>query len=291
MNEDRPLTLPPDFQFNQGNLQDFIECRRRFQLRHIQRLAWPALPAEPALENERHLLQGAAFHRLVQQYLSGLPLEKLSPLAQESGIRRWWQNFQESAPQLAEYGLEPGNKEYRLYPELTLTGSAAGFRLLAKYDLILVTPQGGAVIFDWKTNRKRPGRAALQERMQTRLYPFLLVQAGASLHGGQPLQPEQVQMVYWFAEYPQEPEHFRYRAAQYEQDQSYLEGLLAAVLALQPDQFSLTDNLQRCRFCVYRSLCDRGVRAGDIFSADETPEADEELEIDLDFSSLPEIEY
>ena len=56
------MTLPADFQFSQGSLQDYADCPRRFQLGYILRLAWPAVEAEPVLESERRQLQGQAFH-------------------------------------------------------------------------------------------------------------------------------------------------------------------------------------------------------------------------------------
>ena len=65
----REERLPPNFQFSQGSLQDFVDCRRRFQLRYIQGVAWPALQTEPAMENERSMQQGARFHHLVHQHL------------------------------------------------------------------------------------------------------------------------------------------------------------------------------------------------------------------------------
>lgn len=85
------MSLPDDFVFSQSSLQDFADCRRRFQLRYIQRLQWPALKAEPALENERLMQLGARFHRLVQQYLTGLPLPQLAALAgEDESLERWW---------------------------------------------------------------------------------------------------------------------------------------------------------------------------------------------------------
>jgi hypothetical protein len=49
--------LPLDFQFSQGSLQDYVDCRRRFQLRYLDQLAWPAVEAEPLLEHEQRYLR------------------------------------------------------------------------------------------------------------------------------------------------------------------------------------------------------------------------------------------
>src|SRR5512143_2637063 len=89
------------FEFSQSSLQDYVDCRRRFQLRYLQRVAWPAIQAEPAREFERHIQRGERFHRLAQQYLVGVPVEKLDRMASadvDENLQRWWQNFIDSIP-------------------------------------------------------------------------------------------------------------------------------------------------------------------------------------------------
>jgi CRISPR/Cas system-associated exonuclease Cas4 (RecB family) len=316
------MTLPTDFQFSQGSLQDYVDCPRRFQLRYIQRLAWPAVEAEPALENERHLQQGAAFHRLVHQHLLGLSPERLSSTITNEDLSRWWHNYLDSGP---------ADLPSSLYPEVILSAPVSGHRLVAKYDLIAVDPvlsgaegpvlsssasltvnsaEGPgqrAVIVDWKTSRKRPRRKWLAERLQTRVYPYLLVQAGSHLNEGRPFQPEQVEMVYWFANFPEDPKRFPYDAAQYDADGVYLASLIEEIkeLALGPvlspveglskdlrdEDFPLTIQERRCRYCPYRSLCQRGVRAGAFDEAEDELEWGDDFEIALEFEQIAEIEY
>ncbi len=86
--------LPAQFAFSQSSLQDYADCPRRFQLRYLDKLIYPAAETEPALENEKHLQEGQNFHRLAQQYLLGIPTEKLEswPTRQtcKSGGRISW---------------------------------------------------------------------------------------------------------------------------------------------------------------------------------------------------------
>lgn len=275
------MPLPPGLHFTQTSLQDYTDCKRRFQLRYLDRLAWPALETEPALVHERYLQLGARFHQLVHQHQLGIPADRLSPLATDPDLARWWHHYLASPLELPQKRL----------PETTLTAPLAGYRLLAKYDLLAVSP-GRAVIVDWKTSQppsRPPKRHALLNRLQTRVYPFVLAEAGAHLNGGVPLQPEQIEMIYWFAEFPEQPVHFPYSAAQYETDREYLTGLIEEIAALDPDQFTLTPNEKHCAHCPYRSLCDRGVRAGDF--DDWESDYDEPASLDFDLEQIAEIEF
>lgn len=282
------MPLPPDFHFSQGSLQDFVDCQRRFQLRYLDRIAWPAVEVEPILENERHLEQGALFHLMVQQQLLGVPVARLTAMAQDEDLARWWRNYLDASP---------AAREGTHYPELTLSapfGVDGLRRLVAKYDLVIVTPDGRASIFDWKTARQRSPALRLAKRLQTRVYPYLLVQAGGDLNNGRPFEPGQIEMIYWFADFPDRPERFVYTATQYAEDAGYLAGLLEqiAALSLGNGVFPLTEVEERCHFCVYRSLCDRGVSAGNIDEiAFDEMEPDGAIEIELDFEQVAEIDY
>ena len=275
-----PIRNPQStIQFSQGSLQDYVDCRRRFQLRYLLKLAWPALEAEPVLEYETAMQQGALFHRLIQQHLLGIPTERLTPLAKGVDLSRWWQNYLDfSYPAQAA-----------LYPEVTLSMPLMDCRLVAKYDVLLVTPEGRAIIYDWKTSRRRPKHAWLLERLQSRVYPYLLAQAGAHLNRGRPFRPEQIEMIYWFAEAPTEPEKLSYAADSFARDEAYLISLMNEIIALDRKDFTLTDAVERCRFCTYRSLCDRGVTAGDLDQTEVEPEP--VVETDIDFDQIAEIAF
>ena len=278
------MILPSDFQFSQGSLQDFVDCRRRFQLRYLLRQSWPAVPSEPVLELERYMQQGARFHRMLQQHQLGLPVERLAPMALDEDLSRWWENyllFSQGGGLQALTGIGA-----RYYPEIALTSPFGSYRLLAKLDLLAVTSQGHALILDWKTARKRPRRQWLADRLQTRVYPYLLLQAGAFLNGGTPFLPEQVEMVYWFADFPDQPERFQYSAQAFQADGDYLAELVATIQRLSAEEYSLTTNVRHCAYCVYRSLCDRGGKAG-LLDEFDTPE---EAPL-LDFDQISEIEF
>jgi hypothetical protein len=110
-------------------------------------------------------------------------------------------------------------------------------------------------------------------------------------------------MRYWLAEHPDEPEIFRYGTKTHQSDMDYVAGLIDEIVARSADEiWPLTDQIRRCQFCNYRSLCRRGDVAGPL---DEYPEGDENAAIteadsmqseatpdfDLDWGQVQEIAY
>jgi hypothetical protein len=291
------MPLPKNFQFSATSLQDYVDCPRRFQLRYLLQIAWPAPEAEPISEQERHGRLARDFHRLVHQHLLGLSTEILSASVRDSDLERWWKAYLAYVPIFGDA---------QVIPEIGLSAPLAGHRVLAQYDAVVVSES--FLIIDWKTYRQRPSRAWLGRRLQTRVYPAILVQAGASLTN-RSVDPDDVEMRYWLAEYPKTPEGFAYDVATYQADLSYLSALINEIVertrdggsraesAPADEPWPLTDEVRRCRFCNYRSLCERGDVAGpleeyagsddqDHLAADEP-----DLDFDLDWGQVQEIAY
>ena len=269
------IALPTPFTFSQSSLQDYADCPRRFQLRYIDQLSWPGIESEPVVENEQRQIEGQLFHRLVQQYLLEVPSENLSPMANTSNLERWWNNFKRGFDGIGE-----------LHPELTLSSPIGIHRLVAKYDLVAV--QGNkAIVYDWKTYAKRPRDEWMSARWQTRVYRALLVQAGVHLNGGKPFKPEQIEMIYWYADFPSEPASFKYDADQFKRDWSVIKKVVEEISNAK--EFSLTEDEKMCRFCVYRSHCNRGTQAGQVEEAEA--EMESEAAFDVSFEQIGEIEF
>jgi CRISPR/Cas system-associated exonuclease Cas4 (RecB family) len=278
--------IPADFLFSQASLQDYTDCPRRFQLRYLWELAWPAIAAEPADEFEARIAQGETFHRMVQRQVLDIGYS-VDAASLEEPLASWWANYLEHPP---------ADLPSDFCPEIVLSAPLGDHRLIAKYDLLAVAPGRRAVIVDWKTSERRPKPGWLAARLQTRVYRYLLVRAGDHLNGGRPICPEQVEMVYWFANFPAEPERLPYDATQYAADEARLSSLIAEIKGLPDDGFPLTTDLKRCLFCPYRSLCNRGTIAGDLDAEDEEVVAAEEMAATeplagFDFEQIAEIAF
>ena len=276
---------------SQSSLQDYMDCAQRFKLRYLDRLSYPAVETEPTLENEKHQQEGEYFHRLVQQHLIGIPAEQVAKFANTPTLQRWWENFQTAKDltglrEILRRQSEKSGDLSGLYPEATLSAPLGNYRLLAKYDLIAIGDDK-VTIYDWKTYRKRPRNEWLAARMQTRVYRALLVQAGSHLNKGQPFEPEQIEMVYWFADFPDDPARFAYTSLQFTRDWDSLRRLSDELATAA--SFPLTDDRQKCLFCTYRSYCERGIQAGGIEQAEAEREAEELF--DVDFEQIGEIAF
>jgi CRISPR/Cas system-associated exonuclease Cas4 (RecB family) len=212
----------------------------------------------------------------VQQYWLGLPADKLARSAETAGLKDWWEDF-------LNYDFKVA--DCKIYPELVLSMQMGKHRLIAKYDLVAVGPDK-IYIFDWKTNQKRPREEAMAGDYQTRVYRSLMVNAGGYLMNSRDaVQPELVEMVYWFVNFPNQPIRLPYTTAQSERDAQHLSHLIAHIES--EESFPLTADENKCKFCLYRSYCDRGISA---------PELDDEnlLQTDmptLDLEQVSEIEY
>ncbi len=268
--------LPSSFIFSQSSLQDFSDCPRRFQLRYIEQLKWPAIETEPALENERRLVEGQLFHRMVQQHLIGLPVENLTRMVNSPDLSRWWENYLNN----------PFNFDgYSLHTEITLLAPVKSYRLMAKYDLVAVSPDGDTMIYDWKTYHKRPRDEWMAARLQTRVYLALLARAGSHLNGKVPIPPERIEMIYWYSDYPSEPARFPYNATQYARDWENLSGLIEEIA--NHGHFQKTEDEKKCAYCPYRSYCNRGVKAG----ISDGLQEDDTAAVEFSLEQIAEIEY
>jgi hypothetical protein len=276
-------------QFSQSSLQDYEQCPQRFKLRYLEQQRWPAIESEPVAEAERLARLGADFHRLVHQHLIGLDEQLLaeSLAAAEPDLRRWWDSYlSHRPPQLAE--------AVALHPELKLSASLRGYLLLARFDALAQLSDGTFLIIDWKTTHRKPDRDTLERRLQTRVYPWLLAQAGAAFNGGTPIPPESISMLYWYPEFPAEAELFSYSKLSFQNNDSILNELLSRIEhAARHDDFPLTDDSHRCRYCVYRSLCERGAAAGPLLDTGDDPEpsAGDDLDLSLDWEQIAAVQY
>lgn len=268
--------LPTEFTFSQQSLQDYMDCPRRFSLKYIQKCDWPAVESEPVLEQEHLVDLGYRFHQLIQQALSGIPQDVIETTIHEPELLRWWNAFQ---------SLDLNLSNSASFVEESLVAPFENFRIMAKFDLLLFDQAGDTLIYDWKTTQSKPSRPHYSRRAQTLVYPLVLALAGSSLAKGSLVDPEKIEMRYWFPEFPEDTLSFRYSNNQHQHAIETISQRIHEIEARSNrDEFEKTGDQKKCKFCRFRSLCERGIEAGEV--SDESPiEPDEvnpfEIEYDL----------
>ncbi len=279
------MSLPREFQFSQSSLQDFETCPRRFKLRYLDKLRWPAIESEPVQEAELLARLGADFHRLVHQHLVGVDVDTLTATLEsaDADLQNWWHNYLTHRP--------ADLSDAQIYPELPLSTPLRNYRLFARFDTLAVGADGSFLIIDWKTSRRKPPRAALERRMQTRVYPFVLAAAGTAFNRGRSIDPATIKMVYWYPQFPDEPEVFEHSTKLRQRDEQFLSELIERIKhSAGQNDFPLVEDSKPCKYCVYRSLCDRGHQAGSLETLDE--DLEEALDVSaLDWDPIAEIQF
>jgi hypothetical protein len=292
------MSTPPEFTFSQSSLQAYEDCPRRFWLTYVAQLPWPASAASPIYEHEQLLRLGETFHRLVERTESAMAPQEISAGLQPP-LATWYQSYLTQRP--ADLPTEHVEVERVLVTEMVFPAeptpdrTPARRRLAAKYDLIAAETGGRVVIVDWKTGQRRPDPAALRRRLQSAVYPFVLVEASANLPWG-PVRPEQVEMRYWFTAAPGQPVVLTYDGAQHAANRTRLQRLLAEAASGrdEADYPKVADTefsrRRHCAVCIYRSRCNRGATAGDLHDLDDPEDfAAEDMTAALQFS-LDELE-
>jgi len=278
------MAIPATFTFSQSSLGDYQACPRRFQLRYVERLAWPAPQSADAVEAERRQRLGQEFHRLVRRHQAGVPAAALTSLAAaDAELAGWW------AAYLGSPYSSPAAPLRRA--EMVLSAPLGGYRLEAQYDLVAGSPGGDWLIIDWKTERHRPAREWLARRVQTTVYRCVLALAGGGLNGGPPIPPERITMTYWFAAFPLQPECYPYDAAQFERDREALAAMIAEIAARPEGAWPQAEDERVCRFCAYRSLCERQVPLATLAEFEAEGEAGEPGALALDLDQIEEVAF
>lgn len=268
------------FTFSAANIQDYLDCERRFELKYIFEQSWPAVSSEPVIEIEENIRKGNKFHFLIHQFYSGIPETALLNSIDEEGIMEWFNSFLLFNKSLQ---IEKAFSEFRL------TSQIGEIRLSAVFDLIYLTKNDRIGIIDWKTSHFIPKKSTLAMKVQTILYPFLIEETFHEFLSGINLLPGNISMRYWYPSSPNEEFIFNYGRSTHENHRVFLENIINEIIGKKIGDFILTSDKNKCGYCQYRSLCDRGIRAENILEIKD--KGLEQSGFTIDFDQLPELSF
>ncbi|KXS49622.1 PD-(D/E)XK nuclease family protein [Halanaerobium congolense] len=264
-----PLSTLNDLYFSQSALAIFNKCRRRFKYRYLDGLYWPA---EWGMNEEvkKDLKQGKLFHLLAERYYSETMGETV--LNSNQLLQSWLNRLKSFA---VAKNVVSAEQELRFQKN--------NLKLLAKYDLLKYDYEGKKfIIFDWKTDKKSLTEKDIEKSMQSRFYLFLLFEAGYKYFLNRYELKNMPILIYWNPRYPKEKVKIEYSKDNFKKDKNYFERLINEIL--NENEFSLTDDLNKCRFCEYRPIC-RGK------TTENKEIIEDDLKLNLDWDSVEEMEF
>lgn len=272
--------VAPGFLFSQHSLNTYARCKRRFLLKYVDRQPWPMPEEEDPRSYQDHLARGRVFHQwLVREHL-GLDMTSIVEACDDELLQAWWAAWQSFDREALPRALREA--------ELPIVVPLGRHRLYARYDYLALDRGGEAVIVDWKTLGTVPPLSTLRQRFQTRVYLYCLVSAGHVFSGGQPLAPDQVSMLYWFAN-TKESISIPYSVQSYVRDGRDLLRMTDEIASQARDAFVRTDDLRQCMRCNYRSLCQRENER--LETSEEWLDEDLDLDLDLELANVQDLDY
>lgn len=279
MSTNNPLSLD----LNQTSLQDFIDCPRRFELSNLNEALWPASHSSPLSEYENLTEIGTQFHQLCQQFFMGIDTDLISTSITNPDLLQLWEYF-------LPYGTSLNS--YPLFYEQILRIPFEDHFLLAKFDLLVQRSEDDYLIIDWKTAKQKPTKTTLAKRVQTFLYPYIFQTAGGDLFELTSLPPSSITMQYWYPLSSDPEEIFIYSQDKHKEVTSILASLLSRIddFISSGESFPLTEDHRHCKYCAFRSYCDRSHKTSPLPSAADIGNEDlSNAHFDLDL--IKEIEY
>jgi len=276
------MPIETNFVFSANSLQDYLDCPRRFELKYLLKQSWPAEESEPVLEFEHNAELGNRFHQMVHQYLNGVPQEYLLASIQDAVLQEWFDNF---------HAFYSNRKFVRIFSEFSLRAVIEQSPLVAVCDLIALTADGNLWIMDWKTSAKKNRREKLIDRVQTILYPFIALECADRIFPDFHFQAENIHMAYLFVQHPADNLlAFDYSPDSHQHNRAFLTATIGEIRSKEAGAFECTADARRCRFCVYRSLCERGITAGNLAELEDASDLQDALS-SLDFDAQEEIAF
>lgn len=236
--------------FNRSMLSTYLTCQRQYQLRSVDRLAWPDSIVGEQIEHSRML--GEKYHQLIHRFLLGFEVKPMPD--EDPKLALWLKRFQ-----IWSDSLPAGNR----LVELNLTVPIASHYLSGRLDL-LVIGDDEAHIFDWKTAIHPPNLETLWQDMQSRFYLALAAEGGEAVNLN--LEPANISLTYWYPHEPPIQVRLEYSQERHRENWGILRDLVAGIewLMDQEAPWPKTFNLDNCRRCPYQIICGRQVGSIDL---------------------------
>ena len=262
-----------DLFFSQLALTVYDKCKLKFRRRYIDGLFWPA-DWSGNKEQKEMVEKGRKFHLLAQRYFArGENIQK-EYLTDE--LVQWFSRLKE---------FRPYNDVDIFKAEYDLRINKNTLKLVSKYDLLYIDERSNRfIIYDWKTNKKKLNANKLKDKLQTRVYLFVLKESIVNVFSKKNISYDDISIIYWNPRYPRQNNKITYTENMYKSDREFIKSKIKEIKSLSYDEFNAVSDEKTCKYCEYRPIC-HGKEAKEIDIEED------DIDLELDWDSVDEISF
>lgn len=253
-------------EFSASQVEAFTRCKRQYYYGSLVRLNWPAPFDRDFQKAEALTALGRDFHLAVQRVIQGIFTIDEAIRMNYGAVKKWLEQFKQSVVLPSDGAV---------YAELPLTMTVGEDIWNGKIDALALSGER-VTIYDWKTARRPGTRAIYADAAQTKLYRALVVANRAAL-GIDPLRFPEIEMVYWFANFPDQPLRFSYSEAAYADDIAALTALSEKMRSTDEADYPRTRDSKICAWCRYRTYCRPPIGTSDFEEDEFEPDSEDFL--------------
>lgn len=230
------------FYYSQNSLNTFSKCPLKFKMQYMEDISWKN-DSPMDIEYYKSIKVGLDFHLICERYFSKLPLG-VEDCNKE--LIKWTKAFKNKMP----------IQEENVYlPEYEIKMIKNHVKLQAKYDLIIIKPQGKVEIWDWKTENRKLSTKEMEKRLQTIVYTYVIKEKCKELLGID-INAENIKMIFWQPQYEDENIEINYSQVQHDRNEKFIEEIINNInnYDFQKD-FNKELYVKQCRFCEFNYFC------------------------------------
>jgi len=220
------------FLYSQSSLATFLACKKKFKYQYIDDIKWSGEDAELTEKFKK----GEKFHTLAERYFTGIPTGE--EFLEENELKKYFENLKET------FLI---NKDYKYKAEYEIRIRNSNIKLMARYDLIIFK-KDTVEIWDWKTGNKKLQERYQKDKLQTKIYLYLLKE----ILGGR-VKSENISMNYWQPQYKNDWVTINYNEKMYNRTKKELTELMDNIL--KEENFEMTEYEKTCNYCEFEKIC------------------------------------
>ncbi|WP_320045648.1 PD-(D/E)XK nuclease family protein [uncultured Ilyobacter sp.] len=233
----RDVRKDKNFLYTQSSIGTFIQCPLKFRYRYFEGLYGSD---DDSLKDSFE--RGSRFHLLAERYFKGIDTE--GEYIQEKELKELFQKIKE------KYPLEAN---CRYFSEYEIREKTEKIRLMARYDLIILKPNGRVQIVDFKTNKRRLSGKSIEESLQTKIYLYLLKENYKYVFENI-RKIKNIEMVYYQTEYSEENFVVKYDDDLHEKNRAFLNETLENIEVFNFNEYEKTE-VNHCKVCEFKNFC------------------------------------